>query len=327
MGWVAPVAAGTFNITLNFGDGLTGGEELLFAKAANYWESVITGYQPGLSADGLTISASAPYIDGVGGVLGSTSINSYSDQVDATDREYYLSQAATINFDSADLASMYSNGSLYYVILHEMAHAIGFGTFWNANGDYFPSHNNRYIGAAALAAYRTEFVGQSNATYVPVETDGGDGVAFCHWAEVDGGSASTGIVTTSGRDMQYELMTPWLNYSSTNLPFVSRTTMASFVDMGYTIAGFGDANGDGVVNGADLGVVLANFNQTGKDWTMGDFNGDGTVNGADLGVVLANFNSSSSMTAAAAEPSALGLSAVGTALALGGWTIRRKRTP
>ena len=68
----------------------------------------------------------------------------------------------------------------------------------------------------------------------------------------------------------------------------------------------GDANGDGTVNGADLNIVLSNFNQTGADWAHGDFNGDGTVNGADLNVVLSNFNQtlgSSVAVASVPEPS------------------------
>ncbi len=60
----------------------------------------------------------------------------------------------------------------------------------------------------------------------------------------------------------------------------------------------GDANLDYSVNGADLGVVLANFNKTGMNWCQGDFNYDGSVNGADLGVVLANFNQSVAVSAA-----------------------------
>ena len=43
-----------------------------------------------------------------------------------------------------------------------------------------------------------------------------------------------------------------------------------------------DMNGDGTVNGADLGLLLAAFGSDG-----GDFNGDGTTNGADLGLLLA----------------------------------------
>ena len=43
----------------------------------------------------------------------------------------------------------------------------------------------------------------------------------------------------------------------------------------------GDLNGDGAVNGADLGLVLGSWGGTG-----GDLNGDGTTDGADLGIVL-----------------------------------------
>jgi len=44
-----------------------------------------------------------------------------------------------------------------------------------------------------------------------------------------------------------------------------------------------DLNGDGVVDGADLGILLANWGGTG----LGDLNGDGIVDGADLGLLLA----------------------------------------
>ena len=47
-----------------------------------------------------------------------------------------------------------------------------------------------------------------------------------------------------------------------------------------------DLNGDGLVNGADLGLLLGNWGGSG----MGDMNGDGIVNGADLGVLLGAWN-------------------------------------
>lgn len=46
-----------------------------------------------------------------------------------------------------------------------------------------------------------------------------------------------------------------------------------------------DLNGDGSVDGADLGVLLLNW---GTDGT-GDLNGDGVVDGADLGILLLNW--------------------------------------
>jgi len=51
----------------------------------------------------------------------------------------------------------------------------------------------------------------------------------------------------------------------------------------------GDANGDKVVNGADLSVLLSNFGTTTQPGDAADFNSDGVMDGADLSVLLANF--------------------------------------
>ncbi len=50
----------------------------------------------------------------------------------------------------------------------------------------------------------------------------------------------------------------------------------------------GDANGDRVVNFADLNIVLGDFGLMGAG-LAGDVNGDGAVNFADLNLVLSNF--------------------------------------
>jgi hypothetical protein len=47
-----------------------------------------------------------------------------------------------------------------------------------------------------------------------------------------------------------------------------------------------DLNGDGTVDGADLGLLLAGWNTAGP----GDINGDGLVDGADLGLLLIGFS-------------------------------------
>jgi len=49
---------------------------------------------------------------------------------------------------------------------------------------------------------------------------------------------------------------------------------------------FADLNCDGVVDGADLTILIAAW---GSDDAAADLNGDGTVDGADLGVLLANW--------------------------------------
>ncbi len=52
----------------------------------------------------------------------------------------------------------------------------------------------------------------------------------------------------------------------------------------------GDANGHGLVNGADLSVLLSMFGQKTTPGNGADFNNDGVVNGADLSILLANFS-------------------------------------
>lgn len=53
----------------------------------------------------------------------------------------------------------------------------------------------------------------------------------------------------------------------------------------------GDLNGDGTVNGADLGMLLSAWGPCANpDDCEEDLDGDGVVNGADLGVLLSNWD-------------------------------------
>jgi hypothetical protein len=60
------------------------------------------------------------------------------------------------------------------------------------------------------------------------------------------------------------------------------------IELKYTLNG--DANLDGMVNGADFNILAANFNRSVTGWDQGDFNYDGLVNGADFLDLAANFN-------------------------------------
>ncbi|MFM7799353.1 MAG: hypothetical protein ACKPBA_10300 [Planctomycetota bacterium] len=64
-------------------------------------------------------------------------------------------------------------------------------------------------------------------------------------------------------------------------------TFAALLASGCTnpVGNPADFNGDGVVNGADLGILLGAWNQSGQT----DLNGDGTTNGADLGILLGSW--------------------------------------
>jgi hypothetical protein len=216
-------AQASFTIGLNF-SGLTVAQESYFTAAKSFWETTLTGYGNGINLSGFTINASGSAIDGVGGILGQAGPTSGVVQAG-----YTLTTGGVMEFDTADIDVLITKGSFTDVIKHEMAHVIGFGTWWTNNNVYVDG-TGHYTGANALAQFRTEF-NQPGASFVPVEMGGGAGTADAHWNEVDGGSVNTGIADAQGRDMRYELMTGWLNSPS----YVSNTTVASFQDIGYTV--------------------------------------------------------------------------------------------
>ncbi len=218
-------AQATFTISLNF-SGLDATQQSYFTAAKSFWESTISGYQAGISLTGFTINANGLIIDGVGGILGSAGPTSATTQAG-----FFLTTAGAMDFDLADINALIGAGSFTDVIKHEMAHVMGFGTLWTQNNVYV-NGSGKFTGGAALAQFKTEFLGQGAATYVPVELGGGGGTANGHWNEVDGGGANTGIVDAQGRDFRNELMTGWLNAPT----FTSKTTIASFQDIGYNIS-------------------------------------------------------------------------------------------
>ncbi|HVT28105.1 MAG TPA: pre-peptidase C-terminal domain-containing protein [Lacipirellulaceae bacterium] len=208
-------SGGGFQITLQM-TGLTVAEQAIFQQAADRWSQVITGDLPdatyqGQRVDDLMISASAPTIDGVGGILGQSG-------PDAFRAGSMLPIHGVMQFDAADMASMVSSGLLYSVVLHEMGHILGIGTLWSDFGllsGAFTS-NPTFTGANATAQYNQIF--GANATGVPVEATGGPGTADAHWRET---------VFTN------ELMTGWAG-PGTTLP-LSRVTIGSLADLGYTV--------------------------------------------------------------------------------------------
>ena len=199
--------SGGFNIVINYTGDAT--YKPYFDAAKALWEKVITTDVPDYNGvDDLEISASVVSIDGVSGTLGQAGPTSLRPTT-------YLPYKGTMKFDSADMASMISDGTLTSVVTHEMGHVLGFGTLW----DYL--HLNtvfaQYTGANALAEYRT-LSGNASASYVPLETGGGAGTADSHWSESIFGA---------------ELMTGYAE-SAPPMP-LSRLTIAAMKDLGYGV--------------------------------------------------------------------------------------------
>jgi hypothetical protein len=121
--------------------GLTTSQRAIFNDAAAQWSQIIMGDLPdvlfnGQVIDDVLITASAVPIDGVSGILGQagpTNLRSGS----------YLPFRGNMQFDSADMANMEANGTLRYVILHELGHVLGVGTIWTDLGLLGRQHRPR----------------------------------------------------------------------------------------------------------------------------------------------------------------------------------------
>ncbi len=210
-----PTHQGSFDITLRL-SGLTASQQAIFRQAAARWQQIIIGDLPaatyqGIAVDDVLIDASAMVIDGAGGVLGEAG-------PDALRAGSHLPIHGTMEFDTADLASLQASGQLYEVVLHEMGHVLGIGTIWQQLGllTGAGTTNPRFTGAQATAAYNALF--GTNATSVPVEGLPSEaGSRDSHWRESVFGA---------------ELMTPYI--SGAGNP-ISRVTVASLADLGYTV--------------------------------------------------------------------------------------------
>ncbi|NMP30074.1 PEP-CTERM sorting domain-containing protein [Thalassotalea sp. M1531] len=213
-------SAGLFNVTVNNQGGLTATQASSFELASLFWNYHLVGIQEDANLN-LVIDASGPVIDGVGGILGQAGPRS----VGSADGNFLYATYGVMEFDSADLANLETEGSLFDVILHEMAHVIGFGSLWNPEIYGIPGFQNvyeqntgRYTGQYALDMFREEF--DPTAEFVPVELDGGPGTANGHWDE-----------SWLGGTFDSDLMTGYLDFPTT----LSNTTLASFADIGYIV--------------------------------------------------------------------------------------------
>ena len=214
-GTTTSASTGNFQIDVSM-SGLTAAEQQTVQQAVDRWEQIIVGDLPDVTYNGQTIDdihidISAVTVDGAGGILGQSTATAYRSGSE-------LPYLGYIQLDTADAASMQSSGSLLGVLEHEIAHVLGFGVIWSDLGllTGTNSSNPGFTGANAVAEYNALF--GTNASAVPVEADGSAGTRLSHWDETVFGN---------------ELMTGWYNSGQTNP--LSRITVASLADLGYTV--------------------------------------------------------------------------------------------
>jgi len=261
-------------------------------RVERMWETVITGYQPGISVGTIPISVH-PTTSGLAAANFSGSTNQGGFTL-ATSGFVNININEIENF--ANWQGVGANGRNYIdeLLAHEVGHVLGVGTLWVSNGVY-STNTFQYTGAHGLAAYQAEF-NQASA-FVPVENAGNPGTPNAHWDQLMRSSPQegnpsdpwsldprVGVVDQYGRDRGLELMTGAID-PDYGEPFLSRFTVESMRDMGYTVAKFEDFNGDGAVDLLDRNILLANMGATGLEIdsiAFGDANRDRIINAADL---------------------------------------------
>lgn len=215
-------AAGTsYNVQIDFEGTWTTGLQQAFVDAAEYLSSIILGDLPdaivdGVVVDDIIITATLEAIDGTGGVLGSAGPR------DLRNDGTLLPVTGAMRFDIEDANTQLGFGNWETIVLHEMMHALGYGTLWGLLGlttGSVAGGDLRFTGPNAVSVYGTEFpeIASSDpgaGVGIPIETDGGPGTAGGHWDELL---------------FEDEIMTGFVDQGA----FVSVMTIASLEDVGY----------------------------------------------------------------------------------------------
>lgn len=194
-----------------------------FNIAASRWSRIIVGGLPNSSmpinfSDGLIIKAFTSHIDGARNILGSTTPININAGLIKINAGLIKRNSAWMVLDSSDIHRMYIDGILADVVMHEIAHILGFGTLWADLGliQGLGTNNPEFIGTNAMHEYA--ILRRSNQLVpVPIENQGGPGVRDCHWRESVFGS---------------ELMTSYVGDQGHP---ISRLTIASLKDIGYQV--------------------------------------------------------------------------------------------
>ncbi len=179
--------------------------------------------------------------------------------------------------------SIYDHGALGIDIGAAGPSTIGVPTLSDASGDASSIQISGTLAASASQSYRVEFFasddcdpsgfgeGQRFLGFVEVQTNASGAAAF---------SADLAAAVEDGAS---------ITATATSLPGLNTSEFSACIAASISDAVFGDINGDGLVNFADLNLLLSSYNNSGENMPA-DLDDDGLVNFADLNLLLGVYN-------------------------------------
>jgi hypothetical protein len=178
------------------------------------------GDVPSMYVDDILIYFEIENIDGVSGKLGQATWC----MLDRT----YMPRVAYVTLDAADVRYMISKGTFENVLVHEIAHCLGFGTTWELQ-TMLGTYLRQYITPRNQPSpwYFTRPEARIGHTEVTASSDAGD------YPEIDSSDVS-GTSRGHWSDARYnpELMTGYITSSYQPL---SVLTLRSLMDIGYQV--------------------------------------------------------------------------------------------
>jgi hypothetical protein len=158
-----------------------------------------------------------------------------------------LPYRGTLAFDEDGLDA--TKERAYDVALHEVAHALGFGTLWKQMElvkDF--TGQSAYVGRAAFAMYK--FAVDPAATGIPLEPDPDDPTDAPHWA------SSWAI----SNDVHFEVMNAFVS-STQRERYISTITVGAMHDLGYAVD-YSQADLEGIITAGEYEAVRTDVART-----------------------------------------------------------------
>lgn len=227
----------------------------LFLNAEKFWEDRILAYSyeiPTLLRRRITsleLIATVQSIDGAGGVLGAAGPDATVSFFVQGQRPWEVAVRSSMFFDIDDFADLEADGILEDVIIHEMGHALGFGSLWQQNEQILPTPEDpeviQYFGRYGIQGYAQDR-NNPTVTFVPIQQPSefvGPGTALAHWDD-----APPFFNQVAAAIPKKEILTGFLCDADPNggpglicaPKFLSRASLGAMADLGFAVNGFNE---------------------------------------------------------------------------------------